>query len=946
MSFIECVLSTDAHIKIFGRRRTRLDHAKKVAWIWAPFATAATLHGVFSHSPDRVIEAAVFFSSVTVVANIMLASGNIQDVAVVFGPWQLIAAAFCAYLPPPTDRRIAIVVAIMLVPVVLFSILVLRTILMALYKTLSWVLRKAMVILPSMSSVVHTCSLGHLVIRPPRFRNTDAFVHCELCGNCRRAILRSSLLSGSRLRLTKIDEKIFLFSSLDEMQRSWKNCELCEALLNSKIQENDRQHASKTNYGTMHPASPPVVSEYAKDQRVFLHIRYRRSLHRLSEDLLEVILAANCGTKFSPLLVSEGMCCTSFRPLAKLSMVLTVVSNTPGLWKESRQDDVAYTGSPQIFDQIQIWIRECSRHKHCQPPKSSPHFLPARLIFVGTREKPELRLVHARQGMPSDQIPQYIALSHCWGGDIACKLTTENHSAMRTSLSEDSLPKNFLDAVRATRHLGIPYLWIDSLCILQDSSRDWAEQSPTMGQVFASAYCVIAATASENSYGGCFRNRPVHRVERNIMTSATQRCYVVSSGTPSIRTLFDTRVEAAPLTKRAWAFQERLLARRLVHFCSDAVLFECNTIQASELNPAGIEYDREAYAIRDGKLISWFERTVLNPLVKWSRPVDLDDSERARRGIRGALDTLQSLGQGSELPTQAETIEICKRWFDIVSAYSEGALTRQTDKLVALSGIAELVQGSLQASYVAGLWKLGTKLDTLKLQLLWVAKEPHERQALYCAPSWSWASVNGRIGLLPRDVLETTRLAKQSIGFLARVRGVDMLYGDGTGTKAGDLVDRGSLTVEGPILEVSMPSGNSQLINLGGEGSPRRKGLAASFFPDWTSTGDLRGGLVALHIMTVQHSDRRPRHYGLVLQPRLASIEPLVGTGKRLPGRRLSGPHRTLQNNGGSASEPVCYERVGIWMASQSLGGCRSASSTPDQIGPRPNWQMQEVTIV
>ncbi|KAK0728729.1 heterokaryon incompatibility protein-domain-containing protein, partial [Lasiosphaeria miniovina] len=338
---------------------------------------------------------------------------------------------------------------------------------------------------------------------------------------------------------------------------------------------------------------------------------------------------------------------------------------------------------------ISHWIEECALHSGCHTLDTRPAFLPSRLLFLGTPESPELRIV-SRSSLANVSSPRYIALSHCWGGNVGCTLTKENYSALSQSLPGGSLPKNFADAVQITRRLNESYLWIDSLCIMQDSPDDWEKESLTMGQVFAYAYCVIAATASANAHGGCLRDRPVPRKERNLMSSKTRRYFVPTNAAP-VMTLFDTRVEIAPLTRRAWAFQERLLSRRLVHFCSDVVLFECNTIQASEFHP------------------------------------------------RGALDVLQSFGPASQ-HSLAEKIEFSKRWFDIVAAYSEGALTVPTDKLVALSGVAELVQERAQAPYIAGLWNAGA----LVLQLLWMVKEPVEKQGLFCAPSWSWASANGR----------------------------------------------------------------------------------------------------------------------------------------------------------------------------------------------------------
>jgi hypothetical protein len=267
------------------------------------------------------------------------------------------------------------------------------------------------------------------------------------------------------------------------------------------------------------------------------------------------------------------------------------------------------------LQKIEDFVHEFSRrHKNC--PRLNPNslFLPTRLVYVGTQQKPTLRLddrtCYVREPWPWS-LTEYIALSHCWGGDVAGKLTTKNYASLRESISEspESLPQNFIDAIKITRVMGVRYLWIDSLCVLQDSASDWADESPTMGQVFSGAYCVIAAIASEKSGGGCFRDRPrsfdpfsLHSKRSLIATTASENssggrfrdrprffdisllhseerslCHI-STPRLSTRTFFGTRVDTAPLTKRAWAFQERLLSRRVVHFCSNVILFECNTV--------------------------------------------------------------------------------------------------------------------------------------------------------------------------------------------------------------------------------------------------------------------------------------------------------------------------------------------------------------------------------
>ncbi|KAK3373236.1 heterokaryon incompatibility protein-domain-containing protein [Lasiosphaeria ovina] len=549
-----------------------------------------------------------------------------------------------------------------------------------------------------------------------------------------------------------------------------------------------------------------------------------------------------------------------------------------GRYQPPDPDVQVYMGSDQTLNMISHWIQECALHSGCQKSDTCPAFLPSRLLFLGTPESPELRVV-SRSSLANVSSPRYIALSHCWGGNVGCTLTEENYSALSQSLPGGSLPKNFADAVQITRRLNESYLWIDSLCIMQDSPDDWEKESLTMGQVFAYAYCVIAATASANAHGGCLRDRPVPRKERNLMSSKTRRYFVPTNAAP-VTTLFDTRVEIAPLTRRAWAFQERLLSRRLVHFCSDVVLFECNTMQASEFHQRGVKYEKEPYLVKDGKLVSWFANSVVDPILKYTGRVDHDDNDRARRGIRGALDVLQSFGPASQ-HSLAEKIEFSKRWFDIVAAYSEGALTVPTDKLIALSGVAELVQERAQAPYIAGLWNAGA----LALQLLWMVKEPVEKQALFCAPSWSWASANGRIGLATKTDIETTQLSDKDIAFESEVESVSVFYKHQSVSTTRSQIDAGSLTIKGPGAQVYLREvqsrGDGRTVYLSLTKTPsndQEEEAPLRLARDWDygseSDQPAESVFVAMHVMTVriQHiaahnsDDETQRFYGLVLR--------------------------------------------------------------------------------
>lgn len=172
------------------------------------------------------------------------------------------------------------------------------------------------------------------------------------------------------------------------------------------------------------------------------------------------------------------------------------------------------------------------------------------------------------------KIDKYVALSHRWGNlSVDQKMFCTHQSNLESRLRGfhvSELPKTFQDAVKVVRAIGIRYLWIDSLCIVQwgDEKRDWNNEASKMQDVYSEAYCVIAATAASDSYCG-FLDR-YNRVESFHVDGPSGRICVSSDIDD-----FDQDVEAAEINNRAWILQESVLARRIIHFTSNQMYWEC-----------------------------------------------------------------------------------------------------------------------------------------------------------------------------------------------------------------------------------------------------------------------------------------------------------------------------------------------------------------------------------
>ena len=357
------------------------------------------------------------------------------------------------------------------------------------------------------------------------------------------------------------------------------------------------------------------------------------------------------------------------------------------------------------------WYDNCKK-KHAQCNAGSIHdtstLLPERILDIGEKGEKIIRL-HLRDKGHIRYAP-YATVSYCWGDAASMKLTADTFATLVSGIPPSSLPKTFRNAIALVREFGIRYLWIDSLCILQDSSEDWQQQGAVMGQIYKSCALCLAATSATDCNGGLFFERdpyllqPVHVLGRWPFYDTSQplewyTCFVQAP--------YSNNIMLAPLNSRGWVLQERLLAPRVLHCTEKELIWECNEIIASETFPSGIQ-------------------------------AGLDPNPTDR-----LVPLLRSMTEEKRQDYAYNT------WMRIVKEYSGCIFTKENDILIALSGIAQEWQMALGDVYLAGLWK-----KTLHVGLLWYTVYGHDkdmtplvprRPTLWRAPTWSWASINGQV---------------------------------------------------------------------------------------------------------------------------------------------------------------------------------------------------------
>ncbi|KAF2119188.1 heterokaryon incompatibility protein-domain-containing protein, partial [Lophiotrema nucula] len=305
---------------------------------------------------------------------------------------------------------------------------------------------------------------------------------------------------------------------------------------------------------------------------------------------------------------------------------------------------------------------------HARCGAGSPQPLPERILDI---HGDNVRLVEI-----AGETARYVGVSHCWGAHSLLKTTTANISTFRKSIPWESIPRTFQEAVIFTRRLGIRYIWIDSLCIIQDDetfASDWQVQSAKMAAIYQNSYVTLAASRSSDSTKGFLQTLKIALPFSNDLDLSDITVYA-RLDIPHVA--WAHYHDQFLLMLRAWAYQERLLSPRMIHFAGLELQWECGqrtACQCGVSNHPGIE----------------------------NLGAQSSTSSEYRHKVEYGRHIVVSTSPGIS-------------WRRFFQRYASLALTYPSDIFPALSGLAASWNAHGNDRYLAGLWS-----NSLLHDLLW-----------------------------------------------------------------------------------------------------------------------------------------------------------------------------------------------------------------------------------
>jgi len=354
-----------------------------------------------------------------------------------------------------------------------------------------------------------------------------------------------------------------------------------------------------------------------------------------------------------------------------------------------------HIAAPDTFQEMRKWLATCQnqegKHAKCEHPASD--FSPTRLVKINDDGS-----IHLYEPSATSTL-KWVALSYCWGGEPPIKLTKSVYNTWLDEMPHSELPQTIKDAIRTTRELGLTYFWVDSLCIIQDSEEDMTTQLSQMARIYSHSELTISASRAKTCRDG-FLQDVQFPPSIDLVFRLHFQCPDGKIGSVILHGMDDLHPPREPVEERSWTLQEHLLSPRVLVFGSRGVWWTCRTVNYN-----------------------------------WYTPVSFLETAVTRLKFRNLFET-QKRRHMQWIPGDT--------WLSMVQNYTTRSMTKREDVFPAISGLAEYYADKMGTEYLAGFFRV-----SLLSSLIWKRDVKYgsalPRHEGYIAPTWSWASVAGRV---------------------------------------------------------------------------------------------------------------------------------------------------------------------------------------------------------
>ncbi|KAM6537132.1 hypothetical protein FALCPG4_003077 [Fusarium falciforme] len=430
----------------------------------------------------------------------------------------------------------------------------------------------------------------------------------------------------------------------------------------------------------------------------------------------------------------------------------------------THDEELLGTGSEQAFFTARAWLGNCRfspQHSACQQyPKD---------LQTPEKEYP-LRLVRVGDGLDhivliegvTDSMP-YTALSYCReSSDIAAQTTQANLETHMKEIPFEKLPTLFQEAILATRGLGIEYIWIEALCIIQDDRRDWGYHVQRIPEIFSHAELTISSLVANSTSDRLFCPRSTRSLsivptevwgckkDREYFKAGVNRCYTLSRRWLVKRSV----VREGPIHSQVWAFQEHLFSRRILHFGDGMLHWECPCRHTTEADPT--------------------------PTSSLSTNEWQEARNRLLQGGSSGLSTF---------------------WIKQVERYSKLTLSKPSERLPAFLGFSRYMEKQLQSTCLGGIMTG----ENLLQNLCWKVKPSDIERVVF--PTWTWVSQPTDVSFCFAPRSET----HEGIIPLAALVSTDAKVDENSLQVSGSLTLKGSLYPSSLLRDFSINGGKGLL---------------------------------------------------------------------------------------------------------------------------------------